>query len=50
MNAQIQSAPLSITGHAENEMTPSVADVCRRILQEDRPTVHAPPCQKYVNY
>ncbi|WP_211467405.1 hypothetical protein [Collimonas silvisoli] len=50
MNAQIQSAPLSITGHAEGEMTPSVADLCRRILQEDRPTVHAPPCQKYVNH
>ncbi|WP_211454123.1 T6SS phospholipase effector Tle1-like catalytic domain-containing protein [Collimonas antrihumi] len=51
MNASppIQSAPLRISGHAEGEMTPSVADTVSRILKERRPTAHAPPCQKYVN-
>lgn len=49
MSIPIRSAPLDISGHAEGEMTPSVADVCRRILKEGQPTRHIPPCQKYVN-
>jgi hypothetical protein len=48
MSAPIQSAPLGIRDHAEDEMALSVAELCVLPGKDGVPTKNAPPCQCFV--